>query len=74
MPDEWDVQKILSDWLRAHGYDGLCNLDAECGCELSDLCPYMDESILDCKPGYKRPNPSGESPWLMHPEKEPADA
>ena len=31
------VEKIVKEWLKVNGYAGLCNPDAECGCELSVL-------------------------------------
>ena len=44
------VEQIVSDWLREHGYDGLCNLD--CGCTLDDLvpCRCINE---ECQAAYK---------------------
>ena len=49
-----NVHEIVREWLCAHGYHGLCHIDAECGCELSDLAP-CGEMGKDCQPGYKRP-------------------
>ncbi len=48
------MRDILTEWLRAHGYDGLCNPDIECGCALDDLQP-CDSYMLSCKPAYKGP-------------------
>ena len=48
------TRKIIFDWLMSHGFDGLVNGDAECGCSLDDLMP-CDNSIAgfgDCEPAY----------------------
>jgi hypothetical protein len=47
------VKQILEEWLKARGYDGLCN--AHCGCKLDNLIP-CGECFDDCEPGYKQPN------------------
>ena len=47
-----NLRKIVSDWLRANGYEGLWNQDAECGCELDDLMP-CDEPGTECTAGVK---------------------
>jgi len=43
-------ERIVSDWLKENGYDGLCNAEG-CGCQ---LCAFMpcDEPKDDCEPGY----------------------
>jgi hypothetical protein len=47
------VKEILIEWLKKHGYDGLCNPYHECGCGLNDfiLCQVSCEL---CEPAYKR--------------------
>ena len=50
------VEQILSEYLKKHGYDGLCR--DECGCDLDHLAPCMDY-CLDCRPGYKVKAPKG---------------
>jgi hypothetical protein len=45
------AKEIIIDWLKAHGYDGLCS--DECGCRLDDLMPG-ECSCPDCVPGYLR--------------------
>jgi len=46
------VKEIVEEWLKEHGYDGLCNPDAECGCALDDLIPCEGACDL-CQPAYK---------------------
>ncbi len=43
---------IVMAWLRANGYDGLCNI--ECGCGVENLAP-CGEIMADCKPAYAGP-------------------
>jgi hypothetical protein len=45
------VQEILIDWLKSHGYDGLCLPREACGCGINDLCP-CGYSCDDCEPAY----------------------
>jgi len=33
------VEDILKDWLKEHGFDGLCNPEERCDCGLDDFCP-----------------------------------
>jgi hypothetical protein len=47
-----NVLQIIEKYLRENGYDGLCNVDYECGCSVDDLapcCEYMNE----CEVAYK---------------------
>ena len=61
------VQAILRAWLIGHGYDGLCTDD--CGCYVEDgVCPCGSDPT-DCVPGYKVPDPDGESDWIISAEK-----
>jgi len=46
-----DVRQIITEYLKANGYDGLYH--DECGCFLDDLAPC--DRPLNCKPGYKSP-------------------
>ena len=43
---------IIQDWLRDHGYDGLCEPDSECGCSIDELAPCCC-TIQDCVPAYR---------------------
>lgn len=54
---------ILRNALRAAGYDGLCEPDCECGCELDDLIPCCGAWWGDCLPAYRRDD--GESGFFM---------
>jgi len=47
-----DVNKIVLDFLKQNGYDGLYNPDSECACLVSDLAP-CDEMTDSCEAGYK---------------------
>lgn len=46
-----EVRDILKQWLSANGYDGLYGY--ECGCELDDIAPCGEGSVLSCEPGYR---------------------
>lgn len=52
MGNKIDVHRIVSDYLRVRGYDGLVNTDFQCGCTLDDLV-CCGEDFSDCKPAYK---------------------
>jgi hypothetical protein len=62
------VTEILKDWLKSHGYDGLCHEDGECGCLIDDLGP-CGEVGGTCKAGVLgKCNPEtcandGDCPW-----------
>jgi hypothetical protein len=77
------AREIITEWLKAHGYDGLFS-DGECACDTSDLIP-CDGSCAECQPGYKSqcsPNSEdmceacGNGGWHIQAEKpkETADA
>ncbi len=51
------VKTILVEWLKAHGYDGLCAY--ECGCLVDNLMP-CGSCPDNCVPGYNVPLPAGE--------------
>jgi hypothetical protein len=54
-----DIRGIVADFLASHGFDGLYNADAGCGCCLDDLFPCDGDmgSVVDCMPGYRYPCP-----------------
>lgn len=47
------VKEIMREWLKSHGYDGLCN-PGYCGCDLDDLMACCNDSVTMCEPAYKR--------------------
>ncbi len=60
-----DVKEIIVEYLKANNYDGLVQIDAECGCELDDVfvCDYPSGH---CEPGYKMECKCGEDcGWHM---------
>jgi hypothetical protein len=46
------VEEIVTDWLKGHGYDGLCNSQEECGCSLNNFIP-CGEIGHDCEAAYE---------------------
>ena len=46
--------QLLAEALRLRGYDGLVNVDLECGCYLHDLEPCGSVNLAFCLPGYKQ--------------------
>ena len=52
-------REIVATYLRKHGYDGLYNAAADCGCEVDDLWP-CEAPGDDCEPGYKVPCPGAD--------------
>lgn len=64
------VFQIVSAFLVANGYDGLCDPDEPCGCQLSDLAPCSD-CICQCVPGYKHVKKDGT--WTIETKKEKRD-
>ena len=59
-----DVNEIIEQYLKKNGYNGLCEIDVGCACELSDLFP-CNEDFQSCVPGYKIPDPTGEADFLI---------
>jgi|WetSurMetagenome_2_1015567.scaffolds.fasta_scaffold01420_20 hypothetical protein len=54
------VKKITTEYLIAHGYDGLCYKD--CGCPINDLMP-CDTVSCYCVPGHKKLQNDGD--WII---------
>jgi hypothetical protein len=62
------VNEILTEYLESNGFDGLVNLDMECGCKLGDLAPCCND-ITSCQPAYRHCRPDGS--WAMFIHNEP---
>ena len=54
-----NLQTVVENWLKDHGYDGLYHPDMGCGCRLGELLPCQDPSP-ECLVGYSVP-PPGDS-------------
>lgn len=54
------IKEIIVQYLEAHGYDGLCNPDQECGCFLQDIFPCDMPNVDDCRAGHKRMGKDGD--------------
>jgi hypothetical protein len=72
------VKDILESYLAEHGYDGLYNIEAECGCISGDLAPCDSMHLDDCCPGYKvKAHPEETDSgfdWLIGPRQPRADS
>lgn len=56
---------MVSDRLRADGFDGLVSEDRDCGCVLGDLAP-CGEIREDCEAAHRQPAPGAYgSDFLM---------
>ena len=45
------VRDIITNYLKEHGFDGLCGRD--CQCHVDDICqPYNKLNLDSCRPGY----------------------
>lgn len=63
-----NLHEIVKTWLKEHGYDGLYN-EWECGCSIDDFMP-CGEPGEHCMPGYEKLTPSGDSDFIICPEKQ----
>ena len=52
------VAQIVREYLDVNGYDGLYNVDGECGCTKDDLAPCCEMSD-ECIAGYLLPLSDG---------------
>jgi hypothetical protein len=55
-----NVKEIIEEWLKVHGYDGLCC--ENCGCIIGDLMPCGSDQS-ECKPGWKCITDTGD--WFV---------
>ncbi len=46
-----NVYQIVVDYLKTHGYDGLCS--QSCGCGIDNLMPCESDIVAGCKPAVK---------------------
>lgn len=49
------IREVVSMYLKARGFEGLCNTPAECGCGLDDLMACGHPHETDCAPAYVEP-------------------
>ena len=54
-PEIVDVKKIITDYLKQNGFDGLCNVDCGCGAGDMGICGNLNE---ECVPAYLHENPN----------------
>jgi hypothetical protein len=60
------IKEIVIEYLKAKGFDGLCNIEIECGCLLEDgLMPCDDPSADYCGPGYRCSHPDHPVEWAI---------
>ena len=57
------VKDIVADYLKSHGFDGLCHPDTECGCGLDDLIGPCEGAQPDCRPAHRIIDPETGDPW-----------
>jgi len=48
------LYKVIVDYLKEIGADGLCNPDAECGCDIDNLAPCDCIDLQNCVPAKKK--------------------
>ncbi len=69
-----NIREIVREYLKANGYDGLCDVGAECGCRLGDFMP-CDDATVYCEAGHLAPGDDLDERWVIVPgKKEKADA
>lgn len=54
MPKIKSLYEVIKDYLKKIGADGLCNPDADCGCDINDLAPCECIDLQNCVPAKKR--------------------
>ena len=66
------VIEIVKAHLVREGFDGLVQVDAECGCLCDDLAPCCSD-ISQCEPAYRGAHEEGDpGDWAMYRTKERA--
>ena len=66
------AKKILENYLKANGFDGLCHGPTECACGLDDLVGPCEGAQPDCKPAYRIDHPQG-GPWYVVMDHRPSE-
>ncbi len=64
-PEPPSIAAIVAEWLRCHGYDGLC-IPGECGCCVDDLMPCGCCNEGECMAGYKGPPTPEGGDWAIY--------
>lgn len=64
-----NVEEIVGNWLRNHGYDGLY-ADDICWCFLDELVRCDGVVFPTCRPGYRQPDPDHPGDWMIGPKKQ----
>jgi len=60
------IREIITEHLKANGFDGLCNPYGDCGCLLGDLMPCDEPDVDECQPGYKGPPTPDGGTWAVY--------
>lgn len=66
------VYKMVMDYLKSNGFDGLFSEDGHCACLTEDFNP-CGEICGDCEAGYKRDCPTGNCEFHICRSKDPLD-
>lgn len=53
------VKDIIIQYLKENGFEGLVDIDNECGCLVDDLAPCFGSDLTNCEPAYKHPGEEG---------------
>jgi len=49
-----NIRDIVKQWLKQHGYSGLCFPDMNCGCGFDDFMPCDNPDLNECIPCYEK--------------------
>lgn len=65
------LREILKEYLEKNEYEGLVNIDLDCGCTIEDFMP-CDAPYINCEAGYKKSSTENkEFDWIIVPGKKP---
>jgi hypothetical protein len=61
-----NCKKIIEDFLKQQGYEGLVNLNCECGCGIDDLMPCGSDNvdIEECETARKFIDENNEEKYV----------